>query len=158
MKALELSGGLWFYSSMNDSEHRTGGPVARISLEQVNGLNVAEGLERCGNDRQLYWRVLLDFRDGYSDAVTRLDALLRAGKWSEAKALAHAVKGTSGMLSANDLFAASSSLEAIFKRAGDSGVPPSHMQDELDRFRRELVRLMAGLDKLSDPPTQAKKK
>jgi HPt (histidine-containing phosphotransfer) domain-containing protein len=120
-----------------------------ITLEQVDGLTVSEGLERCMNDRQFYRSVLLEFLSAYGDMAARLDALLAAGQWGEAESLTHAAKGTTGMLSANDLYDATTALNATLKRMRDSGEVPSRFQSELDRFRRELSRLLTGLRRLS---------
>jgi HPt (histidine-containing phosphotransfer) domain-containing protein len=120
-----------------------------IPLEHVDGLNVSEGLERCMNDRDLYRTVLLEFRAGYGDMAARLAALLAAGKWSDAETLTHAAKGTTGMLSANDLYAATSILDATLKRAIKAGGPPPDLQSDLERFQRELARLIAGINQLA---------
>lgn len=119
-----------------------------IPLEQVDGLNVTEGLERCMGDRAFYQNVLLEFRASYGDMAARLARLMAAGQWKEAEDLAHAAKGTSGMLSANDLFAATSTLDASLKIAVRSGIAPPSIQQEFERFRDELARLIAGINKL----------
>jgi HPt (histidine-containing phosphotransfer) domain-containing protein len=120
-----------------------------IPLEQVDGLNVPEGLERCMNDREFYRTVLLEFLSAYGDMAVRLDALLAVGQWGEAETLTHAAKGTTGMLSANDLYDATTALNATLKRIRDSGEIPPHFQDDLDRFRQELSRLIVGLRRLA---------
>ncbi len=119
-----------------------------MTLEQVDGLDVSEGLERCMNNRILYRDVLLEFRERYGDLAGRLEALFAADQWADAEALTHAVKGTSGMLSANDLYAAATALNATLKLARDSGRPPGQLKEDMELFRRELVRLLTGINKL----------
>lgn len=120
-----------------------------IPLEQVDGLDAEEGLERCMGDRGLYRNVLLEFRSTYGDMPARLDVLLKAGNWKEAESLTHAAKGTTGMLSANDLYAATKELNATLKAAVSEGSVPLRLQDDLERFRFELARLIAGISKLA---------
>ncbi len=134
---------------MNEGENKFPDPAAPISLEQVEGLDVAEGLERCVDDRELYQSVLIEFRDRYENMTARLETLLTAGQWGEAERLTHAAAGTAGMLSANDLHDATATLNATLKSACASGVPPSRLPSDLERFSRELARVMGGISRLS---------
>ena len=102
------------------------------------------------NDRGLYQSVLIEFRDTYGNVADRLQALIAAAKWREAEVLAHTLKGTSGMLSADALYSATTALDNSLKVARDGSDPPATMGAELVRLRQELVRLLVGINRLAE--------
>lgn len=120
-----------------------------FGLDQVRGLNVAEGLDRVAGNRMLYKNVLIEFRDTYRNVTDQIWELLEAKRWREAEALVHTVKGTSGMLSADALFGATAELDARLKVARDTGSLPADTDAAFERFHRALARLMEDLDRLA---------
>jgi len=102
---------------------------------QLPGLDVAEGIARCG--REKLYRELLDLllqRHGNDDAEIR--GALAAGDLQRAARLAHALKGACGTLAAGTVYRVAGDLEAALK----------HEQRELgDQLLLRLTEAMVEL-------------
>jgi PAS domain S-box-containing protein len=77
----------------------------------MKGIDVQLGLRRARGNEKLYRTLLLLLDEKYADAAVQIGEHLSAGRRQDAAALAHAVKGTSGMLGAMGLFESASVLE-----------------------------------------------
>ncbi|WP_272700060.1 hybrid sensor histidine kinase/response regulator [Desulfovibrio sp. Fe33] len=90
----------------------------------MKGIDVQLGLRRARGNEKLYRTLLLLLDEKYADAAVLIGEHLSAGRRSEAVALAHAVKGTSGMLGAMALFEAAGVLEKAVGQEGMDFVEP----------------------------------
>ncbi len=114
-------------------------------LTQVSGLDKAGGLARTGGDRGLYLRLLRKFRSNHAADLDAIDAAWRSGEHQAARDAAHALKGVSGNISAQALYASLVEFEAAIDRHLDmeAGVA-------LEQARRRMDELCVGLDALFD--------
>jgi PAS domain S-box-containing protein len=86
----------------------------------MDGIDVQLGLRRARGNEKLYRTLLLLLDEKYADAAERIGENLAAGNREEAVALAHSVKGTSGMLGAMKLFEAAGALEKALDEGGQA--------------------------------------
>ncbi len=116
--------------------------------DDLPGIDIVQGLKRLGGNRQLYLKLLRDFHRDYQDAGNRIKTLLEKDETETAMHLAHAIKGTSGNLSMNQLFDISTQLEATL-RAGEKITPQL-----LKQFEGVLAEVMNTLASLKDKPKE----
>ncbi|OIQ51985.1 Signal transduction histidine-protein kinase BarA [Pseudodesulfovibrio hydrargyri] len=86
----------------------------------MQGIDVQLGLRRARGNEKLYRTLLLLLDEKYAGAAVQIGEHLGAGKREEAVALAHSVKGTSGMLGAMDLFEAAGALEKALDQGDEN--------------------------------------
>lgn len=80
-------------------------------MSSLPGLNLQEGIERLGGNREVFVDVLSDFCEEHADFQKILEESLHNGDFKGAATLAHSIKGASGNISAPRLFEASRDLE-----------------------------------------------
>jgi two-component system sensor histidine kinase/response regulator len=115
--------------------------VARAAGSLVlPGIDVAAGLERFLDDRELYLEVLVNFRDLHTDQVRRIRMALEAGDRNGARQLAHTVRGVAANVSADGVREAATALELAL----DQGALDS-CEALLAALDRELALAMSGL-------------
>jgi len=111
--------------------------------ETLDGFDLVDGLDRMLGRPELYLKFLLKLVEGHAgDGHAVRDALAR-GERDTAHRLAHTVKGVSGNLSAQDLYAAASTLSDAIKNEDKS------LDGDLDVFERELDRAIAAVHSLT---------
>jgi signal transduction histidine kinase/CheY-like chemotaxis protein/HPt (histidine-containing phosphotransfer) domain-containing protein len=101
------------------------------------GIDLEEGLDRVGGDRELYCQLLVYFYDNNQNIIKNLQDLFDKEDSQEAYRILHMICGASGNISANDLFATVTELTALVKR-GD-------LQEAdvlLRKFEEDLVPVM----------------
>jgi signal transduction histidine kinase/DNA-binding response OmpR family regulator/HPt (histidine-containing phosphotransfer) domain-containing protein len=116
--------------------------------DYLPGIDIVQGLKRLGGNRQLYLKLLRDFHKAYQDAGSRMKTLLEKEDIETAMPLAHAIKGTSGNLSMNQLFDISKQLETAL-RAGEKITPQL-----LKQFEGVFTKVMNTLASLKDKPKE----
>lgn len=79
------------------------------------GIDMQQGLKNVVGNMQLLRDLLLKFRDSFSDAEARLDALLQAGDVDSALQLLHGMKGVAANLAMPELRACIVALEQALK-------------------------------------------
>lgn len=102
-------------------------PISPERLEEVldrvlttlDVLNVEPALARMGGNWPLYQRILDLFLTDKSDAVKRLQGYLHDGHWTDAGALAHALKGGAATVGAEALADIARRIEAACRTAND---------------------------------------
>ena len=113
--------------------------------EQLDGIDVEQGLQRVGGKRELFHRQLAVFRQKYARAAAELREELVQDRFEAAGEYAHAIKGAAGMLGASQVAAAAADLEQRFR-----GEAPGEQRDALERgidaFAGELDRVFAAID------------
>jgi CheY-like chemotaxis protein len=75
------------------------------------GIDLVDGLRRCGGDSRLYSDLLGQFRQIYASAAEDVDKMCATGKIDAAYRLVHTVKGAAANLGMRDLAAAANALE-----------------------------------------------
>ena len=116
-----------------------------LPLEGLPGINVNSGLVKVSGNRELYKKLLKQFRAKYLGAVEDIREQLRAENQETATRIAHTVKGVAANLGADDLSHAAGEAERAL-RAGKKSV---------DVLLREMSVQMGivseSLDKLLPP-------
>lgn len=84
-------------------------------LRALTSLDAEEGVRRIGGKADAYRRQLRRFRANYGDAVNELRRLLREQGTRQAEEYCHALKGVSGNLGAQALFAQFTVIDDILK-------------------------------------------
>ncbi|MBF0462831.1 MAG: response regulator [Magnetococcales bacterium] len=82
------------------------------------GIDVANGLDRLGDNHQVYRFLLLEFRKNFAKTAEKVRLALREARQDDIQAaqyLIHAIKGMAGNLSARALFQAAVALEKAIK-------------------------------------------
>ena len=108
--------------------------------DELPGISIASGLKRVGGNKQLYAKLLSQFRAGQEDAVEKIRAALQGGDAETAARLAHTAKGVSGNLGAEALFRVSAALEKAIKE-GDKET----LDDRIEKFSSHLEVVMDGI-------------
>ena len=115
------------------------------------GLDVEQGVNRLGGNRDLYHEVVGEFVASEADFVSRLRSCLDQSDRPAAANLAHALKGLAGNLSANALHQAASRLESAL----DHDQPVGALIDELALRLDETIEFgqhLLAVDAPRPPP------
>ncbi|WP_415714010.1 transporter substrate-binding domain-containing protein [Maridesulfovibrio sp.] len=117
-----------------------------LPLEGVPGISVKSGLVKVSGNRELYKKLLTQFRAKYLGAVEDIREQLRSGDVETATRTAHTVKGVAANLGADDLSLSAGEVERAF-RAGRTE------QDDLLMDMSARMDIVAeALDKLLPEP------
>jgi signal transduction histidine kinase/DNA-binding response OmpR family regulator len=79
------------------------------------GINLKEGLSRCGGNQPLYAELLAQFETLYASAADEVDRLSSSGRMHDAFVLVHTIKGAAANLGMNDLAEAAKVLEHVLE-------------------------------------------
>ncbi|AMC33863.1 hybrid sensor histidine kinase/response regulator [Janthinobacterium sp. B9-8] len=104
--------------------------ISPEALPDKEELDTAGALERLGNNKALYERVLQSFLVEVSDIPKQLDVLLQAGNLLDAGRLMHTLKGLSATVGASYLTAVAKNAENMLKNADVYGVD-SQLSEQL---------------------------
>ncbi|CAA7615849.1 response regulator [Magnetospirillum sp. SS-4] len=125
------------------AEPAAAAPLAEALPAALPGIDTQAGLARVMGNAGLYRKLLLDFRQRYGGGALRMDEAMRAGRWDEAAALAHTVKGVAGNIGAQALYECSRVLEMALKmEKRDEAIQAK------EGFLAELSRVVDGLGEL----------
>ncbi len=89
-----------------------------ILPENLPGIDIECGLQRMGDNKVLYKKLLIRFYEHYGDSARRIRNYLDQGEFELARQLSHTVKGISGNLAINQVYHLAIALEAKL-RSGD---------------------------------------
>ncbi|MCB2226364.1 MAG: response regulator [Desulfarculaceae bacterium] len=117
--------------------------------EAIAGIDLAEGLNRVGGNRELYRSLLIELREGYAKAPAELAGHIEAGRKQEAQRLAHSIKGVAGNVGAVGLQAAAAAVESALKEGRAESYPP--LLEELAQLLGPLVEALEVLGAAGDP-------
>ncbi len=86
-----------------------------IYIPQIQGIDVNDGLKRVGNNRTLYRKLIVGFKDNFYDSYNKFTQLLNNGDNTEAIRLAHTIKGVAGNIGAVGILKDAEYLESVLK-------------------------------------------
>lgn len=115
-------------------------------ISTVSSIDLAAGVARMMDDRDLLLRVLARFAGDYRDLGARLHAALGAGDTVLAQRIVHTLKGAAGMIEAARLRRLAQGVELALKA---DGVAPPPLLAALDG---ELARVLADVDTVLAAP------
>jgi HPt (histidine-containing phosphotransfer) domain-containing protein len=123
--------------------HQPGSPSPSPDVPRASPvLDIEAGVERLMGNRAIYLRALARFRNDYRNAAGAIRHVLAAGDASEARRLAHTLKGAAGMIEAPALYAAALALEHAL-RDGAGGLDP--LLAQVDAAQHALLRELDGM-------------
>ncbi len=108
------------------------------SWPEIHGIALDDGLARLGGNRQLYVKLLGQFRTSHADTVDKIKEAIADGDQRTAARLAHTVKGVAANLGADWLAMASAKLESALK------------QGKLGEVASLIIQFATELDKVSE--------
>lgn len=123
-------------------------PLARLAA--IPGLEPRSGLRRVNGRIDSYLRVLRHFTSAHATDLAELRRRLIAGDLSEARRLAHTLKGVTGTLGAVQLQGLVAELEAAI----GGGQPLEVLEPLIDRASTTQAHLTASLDEVLGAPAQ----
>jgi HPt (histidine-containing phosphotransfer) domain-containing protein len=112
-------------------------------LPTLPGIDVEAALIRVGGNRKLYKKLLIKFRDDYSNSFDEIQRAIENNNLKDAERYAHTVKGVAGNIGINKLQKIAGDLEAgIRKQETD------RYDSMLKEFSRELSKALTTLKDL----------
>ena len=105
------------------------------------GINIARGVLNVGGNREGYLKVLLGFREGYTEFSAELDKALSLSGPEQALVKVHSLKGIAGSIGATRLYELCRSLEGTLR--GEDG---TDYTGELEALSVELDMILKGLN------------
>ena len=129
---------------------------SEASLPQVEGLDLARGLQVCGGDPALYQRVLKAFARSHADDAARLTSLLAERDAAGLRLAAHSLKGAAGAIGAEALTEAARGLELALRGETEAApVEPAALARLVEALQASLVPLLAALAEADSEPGAA---
>ena len=111
--------------------------------EQLPPFNIQAALVWTNGKPKLLRKMILGFRDKFSNAAAELRKLVEEGKGEDAERLAHTLKSTTATLEARELSAAAAAVEHAF-RSGET----AEMYQLIDTLERELIPAIVAASSL----------
>ncbi len=105
----------------------------------IPGIDTADGLRRMMGRRPLYEKILGEFISRFDGETERIRTALADGDQQGAVRRAHSVKGTAGMIGAQQLSSLAADLELVLKEES------SNPSEALQAFDAELQMVLAGI-------------
>ena len=91
-----------------------------MTLPEIAGINLADGLRRLAGNRRLYRDLLGQFVAKESGAAAQISAALERGDLKQAERIAHTVKGIAGNLGITEVQSEAQKLEKAIREGQDS--------------------------------------
>jgi signal transduction histidine kinase/DNA-binding response OmpR family regulator len=123
--------------------HVKSAPAEECVPKQLPPFDVQAALQRTNGKPKLLRKLMLGFRDHYSDAILDLREHVAAGRDADAERLAHSLKSVAAMLEAKDLAKAAYSVENAF-RSGET----ASINALIETLERELDPAIAAVNSL----------
>lgn len=143
--------------AVNEAAEASETPSAdSTALPQIAGINVAEGLDRIGNQWSAYERVLQHFRKIHQDDVKQIETAFAAGQSEQAAQLAHTLKGSSGNIGAQALFEQARQMEQVCKAADKHrfGEARQALEDQMLNVMQSLDGYFMSLEQAAEPQSK----
>ncbi len=118
-------------------------PIKKKTQNILQSLNYKEGIERCGEDKELYKALLQDFSEMYVDSVNVFKTIINEERYSDGRKFAHDIKGVSANIGATELASVAESLEKAFMKedTGDYSLLIKNYQDSLKRILDDIKKI-----------------
>ncbi|MEA3411748.1 MAG: response regulator [Pseudomonadota bacterium] len=126
-------------------------PSITDPLDSLSGFDTRAGLQRLGGKRGVYLRLLGHIVDNHAEDADKIRAHVVAGRWREAHAMAHSLKGVAGNLGAMRLYDRAADLETALKPHDPDTADVEKCHAVLDRALADAVRQIRGL---REPPVK----
>ena len=123
-------------------------PVGTLRLDPrslaIEGLEVEEGIRRCGGKPSFYASMLSQFVANWADAAHRCAELVEQGRHGEARKLTHSLRGVSGNLGARAVEWAAAEVLRLLPERGPSSLLP--LAQAIERLQHALEALLPPLE------------
>lgn len=126
------------YNALSPFVENNAPPKSTVGSTAISFDARAEAIENLGGNLALYEKHLSKFKKNYASAGSALDSYLSAGDRSEARILAHSIKGLAGMLGLTLLARSAENLEIAI----DSGT--QELESEITAFKNNLRQVVEG--------------
>ncbi len=122
-------------------------------LLTLPGIDVESGYRRVGGNMKLYKKLLIKFRNDYSNSFYEIKAALNNDNLEEAERSAHNIKGVVGTLGVNKLYKIAGDLEAVIRKqeTGEYDIM-------LEKYSKELNNVLNALKDLEPEEDRDKNK
>jgi CheY-like chemotaxis protein/HPt (histidine-containing phosphotransfer) domain-containing protein len=131
------------------------------AVPEIEGIDVARGLERMAGNKRLYRDLLTQFVAKQESVGNRIAEALEKGDRQQAERLAHSLKGAAGNLGINQIFHSAGNLEKAI-RESETGMADlvKDLRSAMDRQIRAIQAALAvnGTDRMRPSgarPTEA---
>jgi len=124
---------------------------AQAAVLDLPGFEVRTALARLGGNVALYEKLLRDLVAGHADDGERIRRALAAGDPATASRIAHTLRGVAGNLSAQDLHAAATAMEAVLK-ATAGGTAASGADAALYTLEQAIGRAVEAIRRVVPAP------
>ena len=85
-------------------------------MPTLPGIDVESSLIRVGGNRKLYKKLLIKFRDDYSNSFHEIKNAIENNNLKDAERYAHTVKGVAGNIGISKLHKIAGDLEAVIRK------------------------------------------
>ena len=125
-------------------ETGSGLEATELLPEQIEGVDLAWGLERVGGNRSLFRKLLRDFTTHHGNALDELEFMMAAGSRDEARRLVHTLRGVAGNIGAKTVQETAAQLETILANATQES--PLELPSEFTGAFNGLLTALAKLE------------
>lgn len=141
LKQLQETLNRWLGPLPGSKRHPPSLPISPAGHPPLEGLDARQALNRLNGDRALYVHLLDKMSERYGRVVSKLERLLVQGDLQQAVRILHSLRGSSGLLAADNVYEAARRCEEAIShsRGGDTpSAPPAEMAELLRTLDREL--------------------
>ncbi|MGR9107727.1 MAG: response regulator [Gammaproteobacteria bacterium] len=119
-----------------------------LPLESLSGFDIPEALERLGNDRDQYGKLLRKFAESHADIGKRIQEQFSGGKLDAVCQLLHALQGVAGNLAATRLLAATLQLEERTRERMSGKAGREQVEEQcLETFLKVMNETLRGIER-----------
>ncbi|MBF0120856.1 MAG: response regulator [Desulfobacterales bacterium] len=121
--------------------------------ENLSGIDVKSALERLEGNKRLFKDLLIGFYKESKELAEEIESAIKKGEFDIARRIVHTIKGTSGNISANDLYTAAIELEKGIKNNNVEEYDDTAIVNLLSNFNQALRKVLESL-KIFDQTNQ----
>ena len=104
------------------------------------GIDTSQGLKYCKNEKEFYYQLLLEYAKNSSEKIDDLQNYYDSNDWEDYSIRTHAVKSTSKMIGATDLYETARSLEEASKNKDTDSVNAKH-SEFIERYKQLMDKI-----------------
>ncbi len=121
-------------------------------LTTLSGVDIETGLIRVGGNMKLYKKLLINFRDDYSNSFQEIKSAIENNNLKDAERYAHTVKGVAGNIGINNLQKTAADLETGIRKR-----ETNRYGIMLKKYSKELSKALTTLKDLEPEEDRHKK-